>query len=433
MRKLLVKGCEGLNGEVSVSGSKNSALPILAATILTEGQTTLSSIPNLLDVMTMLKVLRALSIRAEYYHPNQVKIWVGSRVKHVAPYQLVTRMRASFFVIGPILAKMGFAKVPLPGGCAIGSRPVDIHIKGLERLGAKVRMEHGFVVAEAEKLKGEAVHLDFPSVGATETIMMAATLAIGETTINNAAREPEIVDLANFLNKAGAQITGAGSEEIKIEGVKRLTGVNHRIIPDRIEAGTFMAAAAACGGAVTIKEVIPQQLEVAILKMKEAGVEVVTGEDFVTVKSQGRVKAIDLSTLPHPGFPTDLQPQFCSMLCRAEGVSVVKETVFESRFTHLNELKRMGADIKIEGRSAIIKGVERLSSAPVVVSDLRAGAGLVIAALSAVGETLIDDRDRQIERGYENILKKFGGLGADIKVVDEREDQGIPAPHLQGA
>lgn len=425
MRKMLVSGGKELNGEVVISGSKNSALPILAATILTEGESTLSSVPNLLDIATMLKVLRSLGMRAEYYSHNKVKIWTNHKVRHVAPYQLVTRMRASFFVIGPILAKMGFAKVPLPGGCAIGSRPVDIHIKGLERLGAKIRMEHGFVIAEAEKLRGNLVHLDFASVGATETIMMAATLAEGETIVKNAAREPEIVDLAEFLNKAGASIAGAGTEEIRINGVKRLRGVDHAIIPDRIEAGTYMIASAVCGGEVLVKNIVPSHMEVVLLKLKEAGVEVKISGSKALVCRKGDLKALDIKTQPYPGFPTDMQPQFSVMLALASGTSVIRESIFESRFTHLNELKRMGADIKLEGQTAIIKGVKQLSSAPVIVSDLRAGAGLIIAALSTAGETQIEDRERQIERGYEDVLKKLGNLGAVMRVVNEREDKKI--------
>ncbi len=416
MRKILIKGGNKLNGKVEVSGSKNSALPILAAAILTEGETILDSVPNLTDVITMLKVLRTLGIRAEYHHPNRVKIWVNGKVKHVAPYQLVTKMRASFFIIGPILAKVGFAKVPLPGGCAIGSRPVDIHIKGLEQLGAKVTMEHGFVIVEAPVLKGNTVHLDFPSVGATETILMAATYAKGKTVIKNAAREPEIVDLANFLNKAGALITGAGTEEIEIVGVSKLHGVKHKIIPDRIEAGSYMVAVAACGGDVTLTNVIPKHMESVLVKLKEAGMEIKQENEEIRIsKKNGLIKSLDLNTQPYPGFPTDMQPQFCAMLTLASGTSVVRETIFESRFMHLNELKRMGADVKLEGHTAIIKGVSKLSSAPIVVSDLRAGAGLVIAALTAQEETLVDDRDLQIERGYENLIEKFASLGADIK------------------
>lgn len=434
MRKILVPGGKKLQGEVKISGSKNSALPILAAAILTEGETTLHSIPNLLDVITMLKVLRSLGLRAEYCYPNKVKIWNNRNIRRVAPYQLVTRMRASFFVIGPILAKMGLAKVPLPGGCAIGSRPVDIHIKGLEKLGARISMEHGFIVAAAPCLKGNIIHFDFPSVGATETIMMAASLAKGETIIKNAAREPEIVDLAEFLNKAGAKISGAGSEEIKIQGVERLWGVEHEIIPDRIEAGTYMAAAAAAGGEVIVKNICPAQMEAVLTKLQEAGVEIETDKDQVKVTRTGEIKALDIKTLPHPGFPTDMQPQFSVLLALASGTSVIRETIYENRFMHLNELKRMGADIKLEGSSAIIKGVSKLSSAPVVVSDLRAGAGLLIAALSASGETLIEDRERHLERGYENILTKLLGLGVDVKVIDdkshERQNNGLSAAYL---
>ncbi|NQU16686.1 MAG: UDP-N-acetylglucosamine 1-carboxyvinyltransferase [Candidatus Saganbacteria bacterium] len=417
MRKIVIEGGSPLKGEVTISGSKNSALPILAATILTEGENTLTCVPNLTDVITMLKVLRSLGIRSEYCHPNRVKIWVNGKVRHVAPYQLVTQMRASFFVIGPILARAGFAKVPLPGGCAIGSRPVDIHLKGLEKLGARVRMEHGFVIVEAPRLRGNLVHLDFPSVGATETIMMAATLAEGKTSITNVACEPEIVDLADFLIKAGAKISGAGTEKISIEGVKKLKGVDHAIIPDRIEAGTYMAATAAVGGEVLIKNIVPEHMESILLKLKECGVKIEISGNEARIIKNGNIKAIDIQTQPHPGFPTDMQPQFSALLALASGTSVIRETIFENRFIHLNELKRMGADVKLEGRTAIIKGVKHLSSAPVVVTDLRAGAGLIIAALAAKGETMIDDRESQIERGYENIISKLEGLGAHISLA----------------
>lgn len=414
MRRILVKGGKRLQGEVAVSGSKNAALPILAATILTHGESRITSIPNLLDVQTMIRVLRSLGIRAEYSNPNTVRTWVNNHVKHVAPYELVTKMRASFFIIGPILAKTGFAKIPLPGGCAIGSRPVDIHLKGLKSLGAKVMMEHGFVIVKANKLTGDRIYLDFPSVGATETIMMAATLAEGETVIENSAREPEIVDLAEFLNKAGAQITGAGTEEIKITGVKELKAVNHQVIPDRIEAGTLIIAAAATRGEVLVKELNPLHIDAAIIKLKQAGVELEVGEREIRVKAKNRPEAVDIKTLPYPGFPTDLQPQMSALLSLSTGTSVVTETVFENRFMHAHELRRMGADIRLEGQSAIITGVPKLEGAPVKSRDLRAGAALIIAGLAADGETLIEDIDRFIIRGYEGLDSKLRMLGADI-------------------
>jgi len=411
----LVVGGKPLNGEVGVSGSKNAALPILAATILTNGLSTISSVPNLLDITTMIRVLRALGLRAEYSHPNTVRVWVNHNVKHVAPYELVTKMRASFFIIGPLLAKTGFAKVPLPGGCAIGSRPVNIHLKGLEALGAKVELEHGFVIVKAKKLKGDRILLDFPSVGATENVMMAAALAEGDTVIENAAREPEIVDLAEYLIKAGALISGAGTETIQVTGVNSLQAADWRVIPDRIEAGTLMCAAAIAGGEVLVKGVHLPHVESTIIKLKEAGVGVREEVSGVRITAPGKLKAVDIKTQPFPGFPTDMQSQLVSLLSLAEGTSVVTESVFENRFMHVHELKRMGADIRLEGSSAIITGVPKLQGAPVKARDLRAGAALMIAGMAAEGETLIEDIDRFIERGYDKLDQKLRGLGADIR------------------
>jgi UDP-N-acetylglucosamine 1-carboxyvinyltransferase len=418
MRKIVVKGRKRLEGEVEISGSKNATLAILAATILLPGKTTIRNVPNLLDVKTIIRVLRALGLRAEYSgsQPNTVEVW-DQNVKHVAPYELVTKMRASFFVIGPILARRGLAKVPLPGGCAIGSRPVNLHLKGLEDLGAKVEMEHGFVIVKAKKLKGGRAYLDFPSVGATESIMMAATLAEGETVIENAAREPEVADLANFLNLAGARISGAGTEEIRISGVSRLSPVEYKVIPDRIEAGTFMVAAAITRGNLLIKQIIPEHIESTLRKLQEAGISVQVDGNTVRVSARDGMRAVDAKTMPYPGFPTDMQPQLTALLSLAKGTSVVTETVFENRFMHVQELKRMGADIKLEGQSAIVNGVAELSSAPIKVSDLRAGAALILAGLAAKGETVIEDRDHHIERGYENLSAKMNRLGAEIKLV----------------
>lgn len=418
MRRIFIKGRKKLEGEVSISGSKNSALAILAANILLPGKSTIRNVPNLLDVKTIIRVLRALGIRAEYSlsQPNTVEVW-NSNVKHVAPYELVTKMRASFFVIGPILARKGLAKVPLPGGCAIGSRPVNLHIKGLEALGAHVEMEHGFVIVKADKLRGGNVYLDFPSVGATETVMMAATLAEGETVIQNAAREPEVIDLAEFLKKAGAKISGAGTEEIKIEGVSELFPVEYKVIPDRIEAGTFMVAAAITRGNLLIKDIVPGHIESTIRKLKEMGITVAVKDNEVRVSARNGIKAADVKTMPYPGFPTDMQAQLTALLAIAKGTSVVTETVFENRFMHVNELNRMGAEIKLEGQSSIITGVPGLSSAPVKVSDLRAGAALVLAGLAAQGETMIEDRDHHLERGYDELEAKLTKLGAEIKIV----------------
>jgi UDP-N-acetylglucosamine 1-carboxyvinyltransferase len=426
MRRILVKGGRRLEGEVTVSGSKNSSLPILAATILTQGLNTITSVPDLLDIQTMLRMLRSLNIRAEYSQPHTVRVWVNHYIKHVAPYELVTKMRASFFIIGPLLAKTGFAKIPLPGGCAIGSRPVDIHLKGLQALGADVELEHGFVKVQARKLKGDRILLDFPSVGATETIMMAATLAEGETLIENAAREPEIGDLADYLNKCGAQISGAGSEQIKILGVKELKASDHNVIPDRIEAGTLMVAAAISRGNILIKNVNVAHVDSTILKLQQSGVTVEVKGDQVRVKASHRPKAVDIKTQPYPGFPTDMQPQLAALMSLAEGTSVISEGVFENRFMHVHELKRMGADIRLEGQSAIVNGVAKLQGAPVKSRDLRAGAALMLAGLGAEGETLIEDIDRFIERGYEKLDKKLISLGAEIKElrnIAEYEDE----------
>ncbi|MFH2034624.1 MAG: UDP-N-acetylglucosamine 1-carboxyvinyltransferase [Candidatus Margulisiibacteriota bacterium] len=416
MRRIKIRGGNSLEGEVTVSGSKNSALPILAATILTSGTNTITNIPDLLDVKTMIRVLRALGVIAEYQEPNSVRVSVNHSVRRVAPYDLVTKMRASFFVIGPILAKMGLAKVPLPGGCAIGSRPVDIHIKGLKALGAEVTQEHGFIIMKADRLKGSRVYMDFPSVGATETIMMAATLAEGETLIENAAKEPEIVDLANYLIKAGARISGVGTEEIKIQGVSQLKAIEYRIIPDRIEAGTLMIASAITGGEVVVHGAVREHVDSTINKLREANSIVKIEGGSIRVKG-GKTKAVNIKTLPYPGFPTDMQPQFTALLSLGQGTSVINETVFENRFMHVHELRRMGAEISLEGRTAIISGVKALEGAPVKSRDLRAGAALILAGLAAEGESLVEDIDGHIERGYEFLDKKLCALGANIEEV----------------
>jgi len=423
MRKALVRGGKRLSGVVDVSGSKNAALPILAASILLHGETTLTNVPNLLDVITMIRVLRALGLKAEYFEPNTVKIYTNDSIKHVAPYELVTKMRASFFIIGPILARMGLAKVPLPGGCNIGSRPVNLHIKGLEALGAQVGMEHGFVIAKANKLKGAKIYLDFPSVGATETIMMAATFADGETILENAAQEPEIVDLAAFLNKCGARIEEAGKATVKISGVGRLKSADYKIMPDRIEACTLMIAAAITKGDVTLNGVIEQHVEPVIRKLQDSGVDVDISGQQVRIRVKDGIRSTDIKTMPYPGFPTDVHPQFTSLMTIANGTSIVTETVFENRFMHVHELKRMGADIQIEGQSAIIKGVKKLSGCPVKASDLRAGAALVLAGLAAEGETVVDDVERFIERGYENLIGKLNSLGGDLQELSGSNNQ----------
>jgi len=425
----LIKGPSKLSGEVSASGSKNAALPLLAATLMLEGETTLSNVPKLLDISTMLKVLRALGLRAEYYNSDKVKIW-SKEVKHVAPYELVTKMRASFFVIGPLLAKKLLAKVPLPGGCAIGSRPVDIHLKGLQALGAKIRMEHGFVIAQADELIGTNIYMDFPSVGATETIMMAATLATGKTIIENVAREPEIINLADFLNACGAKIRGAGTERIEIDGVKELRGANFAVIPDRIEALTLILAGAITRSSIVVKKLIPEHLDAALKKLTEAGFIIESGADWVKVSpSKNPLKSLEITTLPYPAFPTDAQAQFSSLLATIPGTSFIKETVFENRFMHVPELCRMGAKIKIDHQTAIIEGVQSLSGAPVRISDLRAGAALFLAGIVAEGETIVEDGEKHLERGYEDLSGKLISLGANIEVKEYEGPQQEKKPN----
>lgn len=418
MKKLIINGGIPLHGKVSISGSKNSALPIMAATILLNGESTLTNIPLLNDVTTMVRVLRSLGIRVEYHDPNTVHVWVNGKIRHVAPYELVTKMRASFFVIGPIVARMGLAKVPLPGGCAIGARPVNFYIKGLEAMGANIEMEHGFVIAKADRLKGAKIYLDFPSVGATESLMMAATLADGQTIIENCAQEPEIIDLANFLNRCGAKIEGAGKEIICIDGVSSLHGCDYKIIPDRIEAGTFLTAGAITKGDIVVENIIPEHINSVITKLIEAGAKIDVNDKSAQVSVPQNIKSVNIKTLPFPGFPTDMQPQLMALLSVADGTSVINESIFENRYMHVQELKRMGADIQIEGHTTIIKGVAKLSGAPVRVSDLRAGAALLTAGLAAEGRTLIDDIDRYIDRGYEKFVDKLNSLGANVKTIE---------------
>jgi len=414
MSKYLIQGGNPLSGTVKVSGAKNAALPILAATLLTNGASVIHNVPNLIDVVTIIRVLRALGVRAEYQEGNTVRVWVNGGIRHVAPYELVTKMRASFFVAGPILARTGLAKIPLPGGCAIGLRPVDIHMKGFAALGAKTEMEHGFVILKADQLRGTSIYLDFPSVGATENILMAAVLAEGTTLIENAAREPEVTDLANFLNQAGAKIAGIGTDILTIQGVALLKGIEYSIIPDRVETGTFMAAGALTHGDIKITGVVPPHLEGVKSKLEEMGTTIQCDADTMTVRGNGRFQATHIKTLPFPGFPTDLQAPFTTLLATAKGTSIISETVFENRFTYAAELNRMGANIQVEDRNAVITGVDQLSGAPIRVTDLRAGAALILAGLMAQGETLVEDTDRHLERGYEHLTEKFSQLGARI-------------------
>ncbi|MCX8129826.1 MAG: UDP-N-acetylglucosamine 1-carboxyvinyltransferase [Clostridia bacterium] len=420
MSKYIISQGMPLKGKVRVSGAKNSVLPIIAASLLTDGQSVIEEIPYLNDVKVMCELLRSLGAKVDFSE-NREKINVNPEniCSTTAPYELVNKLRASFLVMGPLLAKRGVARVSLPGGCAIGTRPVDLHLKGFAAMGAEITQGHGYIEAKIQgRLCGSKIYLDFPSVGATENILMAAALADGQTIIENAAIEPEIVDLATYLTAMGADIKGAGTDTIKINGVKNLTGANHAIIPDRIEAGTFMVASAITGGDVIIENVVPDHLKPVSAKLREAGVEVSEELTSIRVSGGGNLKAVDIKTHPYPGFPTDMQAQMTSLVSKAEGTSIVIETIFENRFMHLSELKRMGANIKIEGRSAVIEGTPNLMGAQVKATDLRAGAALILAGLTAEGVTEITDIEH-VERGYVGIDKKLKALGADIKRVDE--------------
>jgi len=409
--KFIVEKSPPLKGSVKISGAKNSVLPIIAASLLSSGEIVLDDIPTLKDVNVMIELIKHFGAICDFEN-EKLKIKVD--IKDVeAPYDLVKKMRASFLVMGPILARLGHAKISMPGGCAIGSRPIDLHLKGFQTLGADITIGHGYVEARAQKLTGKKIYLDFPSVGATENIMMAAVFADGITIIENAAEEPEIVDLANFLNKMGAKIKGAGTDTIRIEGVKELKGVEHTVIPDRIEAGTFMVAAAMTGGNVLIENVIVDHVRPIIAKLTECGIKITEEPKGLRVKGTKNYKALDIKTLPYPGFPTDMQAQMMAMMTVAKGTSVIIETVFENRFMHVDELKRMGANIKIEGRSAVVTGVDHLTGAEVKATDLRAGAALVLAGLIAEGKTEINDI-YHIDRSYVKMEEKLKNLGAII-------------------
>lgn len=416
MTKIIVRRSGPLKGTVKISGAKNSVLPIMAASLLAQEKVVLEDIPPLRDVEVMGEVLTSLGADVKKSSNGIVEINSSFIDNSEAPYDLIKKMRASFLVIGPLLARMGRARVSLPGGCAIGARPIDLHLKGLSALGAKINLGHGYVEAQADKLTGDKIYLDFPSVGATENIMMAATMAEGQTIIQNAAEEPEIVDLANFLNSLGANIKGAGTDTIKIQGVTGLGGTRHTVIPDRIEAGTYMVAAAITGGDITIKNALSDHLKPMIAKLKECGVEIFESGDQLRVNASNGINAVDLKTLPYPGFPTDMQSQFMALLSVAKGTSVVIESVFENRFMHVSELNRMGANIKIEGHSAVVQGVNMLEGAQVKATDLRAGAALILAGLVADGVTEINDI-HHIDRGYVEIEEKLRHLGANIERV----------------
>jgi UDP-N-acetylglucosamine 1-carboxyvinyltransferase len=416
MRSYVIEGPTSLHGDVRVSGAKNSTLKLMAASLLIPGQVVLERIPNITDVHLMCRVLEQLGARVRFEGSRMV-IDASGELAHETPYELVRKMRASIQVLGPLLARCGRARVAMPGGDAIGSRPIDLHVQGLERMGAKFSWQHGFVEAVGDRLQGTRVLLEFPSVGATENLLMAAALADGTTTIDNAAREPEIQDLARFLNACGARIEGVGTPTMVIEGVERLEPVTHPIIPDRIEAGTWAIAAVATGGDVTLLDVCPEHLELPLQKLEQAGADVQRGDRRVRVTMSGRPRPLDLVTLPYPGFPTDLQPLMMVLLSLAEGSSILTENVFEARFLFVDELNRMGSAIRVEGHHAVIRGAERLSGAPVRVPDIRAGAALVLGGLCAQGRTEVQDGGH-IARGYEDFEAKLRGLGAAVEVVE---------------
>ena len=413
MEKLFIQGGRRLSGTVKISGAKNAVLPVIAASLLASTPSVIEEIPDLDDVTTITEVLQYLGLNTRR-EPGRLFIDSTGNKSCEASYELVRKMRASFLVMGPLLSRFQEARISQPGGCAIGTRPIDLHLKGFEALGAEIIQGHGFIEARAPKgLQGAKVYLDFPSVGATENIMMAASLANGRTIIENAAQEPEIVDLANYLNAMGANVRGAGTNAIRIEGVKNLTGTTYAVIPDRIEAGTYMVAAAITGGDVLLKNVLYEHLKPLVAKLKEAGVAIEQDVDQMRVTASGGLRAVDIKTLPYPGFPTDMQAQFMALMSVADGSSVVSETVFENRFMHVDELKRMGATIRVDGRIAMLDGVKRLTGCPVTATDLRAGAALVLAGLAAEGQTEIGSV-YHIDRGYDRIVDKLQGLGADI-------------------
>lgn len=418
--KFIVKGGNRLTGKVKVGGAKNSALKLMAAALLTEDTTVLTNVPLIKDVKTMAAVLERLGASVRFSEPDIVEIKPRYPLYPEAPYELVSQMRASIIVLGPLLARLGKARVAMPGGCNIGSRKIDMHIRGLEVLGARFDVGQGFIEAYSEKLVASKVALDYPSVGATENLLMAATLAEGTTVIENVAREPEIVDLANFLNKMGAKIEGAGSPTIRIEGVDRLHGVEYRVMPDRIEAGTFLVAGAITQGDILVEDALPEHLELAISKLRSIGATVNLYDTAIRVIGSNIIRATDIATLPYPGFPTDLQTQFMALLAIADGTSIITENVFENRFMFVGELNRMGSDVYTEGRYAIVKGIPMLSGAPVKAPDLRGGAALVMAGLAAEGVTEISEVCH-IDRGYHNFEHKLQMLGADIERIGEEE------------
>jgi len=413
MQKLAIRGGAPLHGEVRISGAKNAALPIMCAGLLTADTLHLTNLPDLHDVGTMRKLLQQMGISADSA-PGEITFSGDKITNWEAPYDMVKTMRAAILVLGPLVARFGDARVSLPGGCAIGSRPVDLHIKGLQAMGAEITIEHGYIHAKAKRLKGARIFFDLVSVTGTENLMMAAALADGVTVLENAAREPEVVDLANCLRAMGAQIAGDGTDTITITGVKELHGASHRIMPDRIESGTFLVAAAATGGSITLTDTRADILDTVLEKLAEAGAQIKVEGDTIHLEMRGRPKAVNVRTAPHPAFPTDMQAQFMALNCIADGSAMVVETIFENRFMHVQELRRLGAQIEVEGNTAVVRGVERLEGATVMATDLRASASLVIAGLVAQGETVID-RIYHLDRGYEHIEAKLSQLGAHIR------------------
>lgn len=415
MDKLVIHGGKRLKGVVEVSGAKNAALPIMAASLLTSGSSILNRVPNLRDVHTAGQLIKYLG--AEFFYEDNKAVINTRRIKRMeAPYELVRTMRASVLILGPLLARFGKAKVSLPGGCAIGARPINLHLMGLKRMGARIELEAGYVVAKARRLKGTSIYLDIPTVTGTENLMMAASLATGRTLLENVAREPEVIDLANALISMGAKIEGAGESMIEIEGVNELRPLNYTVIPDRIETGTFMTIAGITGGDILIKGCRPEHLDALMIKLRESGMMFEEVPEGMRVIGPSRPKAADVKTMPYPGFPTDMQAQFMALVSIAEGTSVINETIFENRFMHVAELRRMGANITVEGFTATLKGIKRLKGAPLMATDLRASASLVVAALAAEGETVIH-RIYHLDRGYEKIEEKLPGLGANVRRV----------------
>ncbi|MGD8581940.1 MAG: UDP-N-acetylglucosamine 1-carboxyvinyltransferase [Gammaproteobacteria bacterium] len=417
MNKLLIQGGTRLDGEIRISGAKNAVLPILAGTLLADGPAIIENVPHLHDVTTTVELLGSMGVQVVIDEKLSIEVDTSTIENQVAPYHLVKTMRSSILVLGPLLARFGQAEVSLPGGCAIGSRPVNLHIKGLQDMGADVEVKNGYIHAKASRLKGARLVMDIVTVTGTENLMMAATLADGITVIENAAREPEVVDLANFLNAMGANIAGAGTDTITIEGVEKLTGTRYRVLPDRIETGTYLVAAAISGGRIKVKDTDPKLLDAVIDKLREAGAHITCGEDWIELDMHGkRPKAVSIRTAPFPAFPTDMQAQFAALNTIAEGTSTIVETVFENRFMHVQELQRMGADIEVEGNTAIVRGVHKLTAAPVMATDLRASASLIMAGLIAEGETEVQ-RIYHIDRGYEIIEEKLSQLGANIRRI----------------